>query len=210
VDVRAACRLQIGDKGYVYTSLFLDSAVARWTLGGSYGSTHAEPGWQLLAKIPLQYNVGHICIPGGGRMPTDPESVLKLSMPARGGNPALDDQKLVHIISYVRTLQQGQKIDLAPVVGPGELAHPTPPHRPSMADFTPPPRQALFFGTYFLLTGLHGIHVVVGLGILTWLLIGAMRGRYDTGHYTAVEMGGRYWHLVDLIWIFLFPLLYLA
>ncbi len=51
---------QFDDKGYAYTSLFLDSAVARWTLGGPYASKHAEPAWQLVSKVPVQYNVGHI------------------------------------------------------------------------------------------------------------------------------------------------------
>lgn len=67
----------------------------------------------------------------------------------------------------------------------------------------------LFFGIYFCLTGLHGIHVLAGMVVLTWLLIGALKGRYHAGYYTPVDLGGLYWHLVDLIWIYLFPLLYL-
>lgn len=67
----------------------------------------------------------------------------------------------------------------------------------------------IFFGIYFVMTGLHGIHVIAGMVMLTWLLIRAMRGDFGTRNYTAVDLGGLYWHLVDLIWIFLFPLLYL-
>lgn len=67
----------------------------------------------------------------------------------------------------------------------------------------------IFFGIYFCMTGLHGLHVLAGMGVLTWLLIGAIRGRYNSDYYTPVDLGGLYWHLVDLVWIYLFPLLYL-
>jgi cytochrome c oxidase subunit 3 len=67
----------------------------------------------------------------------------------------------------------------------------------------------LFYTVYFLTTGLHGVHVVAGmtiLGILTWRTI---KGKYSKEHFVPVELGALYWHLVDLVWIFLFPLLYL-
>lgn len=67
----------------------------------------------------------------------------------------------------------------------------------------------LFFGIYFVMTGLHGLHVVIGMGLILWLIIRAIRGHFYSEYYTPVEMVGLYWHLVDLIWIFLFPLLYL-
>lgn len=67
----------------------------------------------------------------------------------------------------------------------------------------------IFMGIYFCLTGLHGIHVLAGMGVIVWLLIGAIKGRFDGSYYTPVDLGGLYWHLVDLIWIYLFPLLYL-
>lgn len=78
--------------------------------------------------------------------------------------------------------------------------------------FTPPPEPAnvrTFFAIYFCLTGLHGIHVLVGIGLLFWLLIRAYRGDFAPDNFTAVDFVGLYWHIVDLIWIFLFPLLYL-
>lgn len=68
----------------------------------------------------------------------------------------------------------------------------------------------LFFGIYFLMTGLHGIHVVIGMIVLTWVLWRARKGHFYSEYYTPVELGGLYWHLVDLIWIYLFPLLYLV
>ena len=67
----------------------------------------------------------------------------------------------------------------------------------------------VFFGIYFLMTGLHGLHVIAGMVLLAWLLRRSLRGDFGSRNYTAVDMGGLYWHLVDLIWIFLFPLLYL-
>jgi cytochrome c oxidase subunit 3 len=70
-------------------------------------------------------------------------------------------------------------------------------------------RVHIFFQIYFLMTGLHGIHVLVGMGLLTWLLIRSIAGVFGPRRFNAVEIVGLYWHLVDLIWIFLFPLLYL-
>jgi cytochrome c oxidase subunit 3 len=68
----------------------------------------------------------------------------------------------------------------------------------------------IFFALYFCMTGLHGIHVLVGIGVLTWVLVRASRGQFGPRYYTPVENVGLYWHLVDLVWIFLFPLLYLV
>jgi cytochrome c oxidase subunit 3 len=66
-----------------------------------------------------------------------------------------------------------------------------------------------FFSIYFLMTGLHGIHVLVGMGLITWILIRATKNEFSSEYFTPVDLVGLYWHLVDLIWIFLFPLLYL-
>jgi len=59
------------------------------------------------------------------------------------------------------------------------------------------------------MTGLHALHMVVGLGILSTLLVLAKRGRFTADYHTPVEISGLYWHFVDIVWIFLFPLLYL-
>ena len=71
------------------------------------------------------------------------------------------------------------------------------------------PNTSVFFALYFLMTGLHMLHVLIGMGILIALVIMTLQGRFIKGRYTPVEVGGLYWHLVDLIWIYLFPLLYL-
>lgn len=67
----------------------------------------------------------------------------------------------------------------------------------------------IFFWIYFVMTGLHALHMVVGLGLMTWLLWTAFKGNYNAEYYMPVEMSGLYWHFVDIVWIFLFPLLYL-
>ncbi len=66
-----------------------------------------------------------------------------------------------------------------------------------------------FMGIYFSLTALHALHVAIGVGVILWLLVGSIRGRYGSRNYTRIDLVGLYWHLVDLIWIYLFPLLYL-
>jgi cytochrome c oxidase subunit 3 len=70
-------------------------------------------------------------------------------------------------------------------------------------------RVYTFFGIYFFMTGLHGVHVLVGMGLITWILLRARKGEFGPTYFTPVDLVGLYWHLVDLIWIFLFPLLYL-
>ncbi|MCB0281895.1 MAG: cytochrome c oxidase subunit 3 family protein [Calditrichae bacterium] len=67
----------------------------------------------------------------------------------------------------------------------------------------------IFFSVYFTMTGLHGIHVLIGMIVITWVLVRTIKNDFSSEYYTPIEMTGLYWHLVDLIWIFLFPLLYL-
>lgn len=67
----------------------------------------------------------------------------------------------------------------------------------------------MFFTLYFYLTGLHALHVCVGLILLGWLAWGSYRRLYSPASYTHVELGALYWHLIDVVWIFLWPMLYL-
>jgi cytochrome c oxidase subunit 3 len=71
------------------------------------------------------------------------------------------------------------------------------------------PKASVFFSIYYMMTGLHGLHVVIGIGLMIWLVVRTRAGDYSSEYYTPVEMTGLYWHLVDIIWIFLFPLMYL-
>ena len=72
-----------------------------------------------------------------------------------------------------------------------------------------PQQVQMFYFIYFMMTGIHALHMIVGLGIMTVILIMAKRGRFTPGYHSPVEISGLYWHFVDIVWIFLFPLLYL-
>jgi cytochrome c oxidase subunit 3 len=85
-----------------------------------------------------------------------------------------------------------------------------PPAETQAEQLEPTPANAqIFFSIYFLMTGLHGVHVLAGMIIIFVLMLKAWKGAYGPAYFTPVDLGGLYWHLVDLIWIFLFPLLYL-
>lgn len=72
-----------------------------------------------------------------------------------------------------------------------------------------PNGQILFFGLYYVMTGLHGLHVIIGVILLTFMLVLIIKNKITPDNYVKLENSGLYWHLVDLIWIFLFPLFYL-
>jgi cytochrome c oxidase subunit 3 len=67
----------------------------------------------------------------------------------------------------------------------------------------------MYFSFYFVMTGLHGLHVIGGMCLITWLIVRTHRNEFSSDYYTPIECVGLFWHLVDLIWIYLFPLLYL-
>jgi cytochrome c oxidase subunit 3 len=67
----------------------------------------------------------------------------------------------------------------------------------------------IFFSLYFMMTGLHALHMVIGLGIMLWMLVWAWNGTITREYAAPIEISGLYWHFVDIVWIFLFPLLYL-
>ncbi len=71
-------------------------------------------------------------------------------------------------------------------------------------------RVEMYFVLYFVMTGLHALHMVAGMGVLAVLIVLARQGRFDPEYFSPVELTGLYWHFVDVIWIFLFPLFYLV
>ena len=73
-----------------------------------------------------------------------------------------------------------------------------------------PENIAMYFSFYFVMTGIHGSHVLIGMGLILWAMIRLKRGDFNANHYTFVEGAALFWHLVDLVWIYLFPLLYLV
>lgn len=109
--------------------------------------------------------------------------------------------KLVDTLEDQKPMLEFAESDHAPGAEP-HLPHPLQdPERPANAQ--------KFFTIYFLMTGLHGIHVIAGGFVIAWLLLLTLRGRFSKGYYTPIDLGGLYWHIVDVIWIFLFPLFYL-
>jgi cytochrome c oxidase subunit III len=71
------------------------------------------------------------------------------------------------------------------------------------------PGAEIYFSLYFAMTGMHALHMIIGMGLMFWLLANAHKGMYSSAYYTPIENFGLYWHFVDIVWIYLFPLLYL-
>lgn len=95
--------------------------------------------------------------------------------------------------------------DIAEIEGDGHgVAWDDPEINPIVKD-----KLKIFFGIYFCMTGLHGIHVLLGILVFFWLLVRAIKGHFTPTYYGPIDYSALYWHLVDLIWIYLFPLLYL-
>jgi cytochrome c oxidase subunit 3 len=90
----------------------------------------------------------------------------------------------------------------------GEIRHGLYPNSPSLLQR--PNGDQIFFGLYYSMTGLHGLHVFAGIVLLSVMLALVIRGRISSADFNKLENSGLYWHLVDIIWIFLLPLFYLA
>lgn len=110
---------------------------------------------------------------------------------------------------YVDSLIPGQLIPGRPfnpaVAKPGD----TDPHKLHLVENATVRNVELFYWIYFAMTGLHALHMIIGIGIMIVMTIMAWRGRFGPEYHAPVEISGLYWHFVDIIWIFLFPLLYL-
>ena len=70
-------------------------------------------------------------------------------------------------------------------------------------------QMKIFFSFYFVMTGMHALHMIIGIGLMIWLIPKIRRGVFSSQYYSPIENFGLYWHFVDIVWIFLFPLLYL-
>lgn len=81
------------------------------------------------------------------------------------------------------------------------------PHSPELD--SKPPGEILYFGLYYVMTGLHGLHVIIGIIVLAFMFVFMARGIINRNSFVKLEAGGLYWHLVNIVWIFLFPLFYL-
>jgi cytochrome c oxidase subunit 3 len=107
----------------------------------------------------------------------------------------------------IKGIEYKEKFERHHVPGASFEFHETIPGHPH--EYANPAHAQIYFALYFVMTGLHAIHMIIGLGIFLWLFIMAWKGRFTPEWNTPVEIGGLYWHFVDIIWIYLFPLLYL-
>lgn len=98
----------------------------------------------------------------------------------------------------------GASFDVKEFVNPHAYGLNEKPLPPDMAQKT-----QIFFSLYFAMTGMHALHMIIGIGLLFWLLARAQRGDFSSGYVAPIENFGLYWHFVDIVWLFLFPLLYL-
>ncbi|SNS32084.1 cytochrome c oxidase subunit 3 [Granulicella rosea] len=98
----------------------------------------------------------------------------------------------------------GASFDVKEFVNPAAFGLKEEPLAPDMAQKT-----QIFFVLYFAMTGMHALHMIIGLALLFWLIYRANRGDFSSGYVAPIENFGLYWHFVDIVWIFLFPLLYL-
>jgi cytochrome c oxidase subunit 3 len=98
----------------------------------------------------------------------------------------------------------GAHFDVSEFVNPAAHGINERPLPPDMAQ-----RTQVFFFLYFAMTGMHALHMIIGVGLLLWLILRARRGDFSAGYVAPIENFGLYWHFVDIVWLFLFPLLYL-
>lgn len=110
---------------------------------------------------------------------------------------------LACVFLIIKYFEYSHKLHLG--IAPGSFWNPA----PEVLAVLDHPKANIFFSIYYVMTGIHALHIIVGIGIMIWIYIRAGKGHFNSEYYTPVEITGLYWHLVDLIWIFLFPLLYL-
>jgi cytochrome c oxidase subunit III len=143
--------------------------------------------------------------PKGIEMPALEAEKAKAGEKAAASKPAAADAPAAGAV--------GERSQIAPAaIGPTGLSPNWLAHNPSRHDVwsgPEPDNVQLFFGIYFAMTGLHGVHVIGGMIVIAWLIAKARQGIFGPDRFAAVDFVGLYWHLVDLVWIFLFPLLYL-
>jgi cytochrome c oxidase subunit III len=180
----------LGVKAVEYTSKFEERALP----GPYYKIAEWPPG-----VTPVEAGPG-----SGGEKPAEPTSPPAATAPAVTAPPAG---------SAAAAGAVGEKSQIAPAaIGPTGLSsewleRQHPPR--DVWDGPEPPNVNLFFGLYFAMTGLHALHVIGGMVVISWLIVKARKGEFGPTRFAAVDFVGLYWHLVDLVWIFLFPLLYL-
>ena len=107
----------------------------------------------------------------------------------------------------VKGIEYAEKFEKHHVPGPSFAFTGTVPGHPDLP--VNPHHAEMYFSLYFAMTGMHALHMIIGVGLFGFLAYMASRGKYTPGYYTPIENAGLYWHFVDIVWIYLFPLLYL-
>jgi len=107
----------------------------------------------------------------------------------------------------IKGIEYNEKFENHHVPGPSFAYQGTVPSHPDIP--VDPHHAEIYFSLYFAMTGMHALHMIVGVGLFSMLAWWAWRGNYNSDYYTPIENAGLYWHFVDIVWIYLFPLLYL-
>jgi len=167
---------------------------ARAAAGGKTALDTIEPQPAAVRLVPVsegEHGGGH------GAQPTDPEI---LAAAVRAKESTLPDDVWLESEVKKLTAEERHPLEMAGVIrdpADGPIA------------FARPAKAGIFFSIYFFMTGLHGIHVAVGIGLWVWMLTIAARRKFGEKYFGPIDFTALYWHLVDLIWIYLFPMLYL-
>jgi cytochrome c oxidase subunit 3 len=187
----------------LYPGLPFYSAVEHAEQGVAPADGHSSHGGNGSANVPGATTTGaphDAAAPAGGAAATAPAPGVPSDLP-----PA-DAPTIAPAAVGPPGLAKGAILEAEPISIFHER-HES--HQKNLADENRPRNAHMFFNIYFMMTGLHGIHVLIGMIVITWLLIRTFQGHFSAEYFTPVDLGGLYWHIVDLIWIFLFPLFYL-
>ena len=175
-----------------FGGLFLAYAVYRVLYGGAFAEASSHLDWKLGAANTV------VLIGSSLTM------AMAVHAAAHGNRKQIAAWLLATIVLGgvflgVKVVEYGDKFEHHLVPGPG-FRYEGPDARPAQ----------IFFSLYFAMTGLHALHMIIGIPILAAIAWMAQRGRFSPEYHSPVEMVGLYWHFVDIVWIFLFPLLYLV
>ena len=134
------------------------------------------------------------------------ELLAKLDEKKEGKAPATTTEGSKHEGEASEKLERPTEEELEPLIAAGLVG---PRSLDPSAHISRPRMAHVFFGIYFFMTGLHGFHVLIGIGVWVWMLLKALKGQFGPNYFGPIDFTALYWHLVDLVWIYLFPLLYL-
>jgi cytochrome c oxidase subunit III len=159
------------------------------------------------------YNPEHPPLPGGGGASEEklaaPPAPAPASLPLAPATQSAPEGYLVEQSTIARAPAGPSGVSRTwSDAEARRMAHKSPTAVPEEVGPEPVNTQ-VFFGIYFLMTGLHGLHVIAGMTLILWVLLRVKRGDFSPEYFSPVDFVGLYWHVVDLVWIFLFPLLYL-